>query len=541
MSEQLSSRKAYLIPFASVLLFMVGMITLPIGIMKYDLSRIPGDMGDARFIYYILEHGHLFFTGHIKEYWDATFLYPTENVIAYSVNLIGSLPFYSIPRIFGLDRETSYQVWLLCLFTANYWCCFIALKNWFRSPLLAVAGAYIFAFGIFNVGQSTNAQVFVKFMLPLIFYWSFRFFKDGEIKYFFFLSIGLVYQFYCGFYLGFFAIYGLVFLLLSFTIVYGLRDLINSLKQKGAWISIALISLLSICLLLPLVLPYIEASELLGDRAFDSVLPSIPKPISYFFTWPGSVFWGEILYTHSAYGFNQWWEHWLFPGALSWLGVLLIPVIYIIRKRRKKSNRPTVFFALAFFFTLIFCLNVNGYTLYHLPYQIPGFSSMRALSRIIHMEVFFFILLFMFSFKELLATKKLRWVIYLLPVLVVADHAFAINSHIRRIDKNIAQEHVNVIKRTIEEQINPDKSIIAVYHNIENPSHGEVITHNISSMLAAQDLNLKIVNGYTGSYPEGYMAFFDHTDENTLQQWLTKSGIDRDQVQLIILDRNPAE
>jgi len=535
------TKKIYLNPIIAVLLFAVGMITFPIGIMKYDLSRIPGDMGDARFIYYILEHGHLFVTGHIKEYWDATFLYPTENVIAYSVNLIGSLPFYSIPRILGLDRETSYQVWFLCLFAANYWCCYFALKKWFNSPILAVVGAYIFAFGIFNVGQTTNAQVFVKFMLPLIFYWAFRFLKDHDSKYFLFLALGLVYQFYCGFYLGFFAVYGLIFLFLSFSVVFGLRKLINSLNQEHGWIKIAGISVFSLSLLIPLLLPYIEASEIVGDRSFDSVLPSIPKPVSYFFTWPGSVLWGSILYDHSAFGFEQWWEHWLFPGALSWLGVLLTPLVYMVRKRRNKSNRPTVFFTLAFFLTLIFCLNVNGHTLYHLPYQIPGFSSMRALSRIIHMEVFFFVLLLVFSAKELLYTKKFKWIIYLLPVLVIADHAFAINYHIRRIDKETARDSVEVIKRAIVNQIEPNKSIIAVFHNMDNPSHREIISHNISAMLAAQDLNLKIVNGYTGSYPEGYMAFFDHTDENTLQQWLARSGVAREQVQLITLDRVNSE
>ena len=52
--------------FSVPILFML--MGLYFGVMPYfhwDLSRIPGDYGDARFNYYVLEHGYIYLSGKI--------------------------------------------------------------------------------------------------------------------------------------------------------------------------------------------------------------------------------------------------------------------------------------------------------------------------------------------------------------------------------------------------------------------------------------------------------------------------------------------
>jgi vacuolar-type H+-ATPase subunit F/Vma7 len=92
-------------------------------------------------------------------------------------------------------------------------------------------------------------------------------------------------------------------------------------------------------------------------------------------------------------------------------------------------------------------------------------------------------------------------------LLVVIDHAFAINYHILRFSKSEAQAEVHMIKEAIRTQKKDEISIVAIDHNLASSSHADIIFHNISSILAAQDLNLKVINGYSGSYPEGYGVF----------------------------------
>ena len=90
--------------FSVPILFML--MGLYFGVMPYfhwDLSRIPGDYGDARFNYYVLEHGYSYLSGKISEYWNAPFMYPYKNVMALSDNLLGTLPIYALFRFFNAD------------------------------------------------------------------------------------------------------------------------------------------------------------------------------------------------------------------------------------------------------------------------------------------------------------------------------------------------------------------------------------------------------------------------------------------------------
>ena len=146
---------------------------MPLGLFGPDRALIPGDLGDARFNNYILEHFHRFITGRTAAYWDAPFMYPWKNVIALSDNLLGTAPVYSAFRSMGLSREGAYQAWILAMFALNYWCCTIALRKWGGNWVLAACAGFIFAFGIHNIGQINNLQTLPKFVAPLtlLFFW----------------------------------------------------------------------------------------------------------------------------------------------------------------------------------------------------------------------------------------------------------------------------------------------------------------------------------------------------------------------------------
>ncbi len=520
--------------FLVFVLFCAGLYSFPIAIMESDFSMIPGDLGDARFNTFILEHGYQFFTGRIDDYWNARFLYPTPNVIAYSDNLLGTLPFYSLPRLMGFDRETCFQIWFITLVALNFICCFLALHKWFGHTILAAVGAYIFAFGLFNLGQSTNAQVFPKFMLPLIFFWTWRYFSTREIRYLLLLVLGIVYQFYCGFYLGFFAVYAILFLLASYLIVYRDMELFQQFRNRDFTLKFTGILVLAIALLLPLMLPYIEASATVGMRKFSQILHSIPRVRSYFFAFPTSVLWGGILYEHSAYAFDSWWDHWIFPGALAWIGILLLPIVYFKRRKSALSQQFVLYLASAFLLSMVFCLNFGGISAYKLIYELPGFSSMRALTRIIHVEVLFFIVPFIYAVQELSRFyPRFKFIIYLLPILVFLDHAHVINSDVRRFSKSEATHLVDKAVETIRKNHNPIYDVVGYQCKNDSASHAEIIYHHITAMLAGQEIGITLVNGYTGSYPDNYMDFFDHMDEHHLQIYCESSGLDRDRIQLI--------
>ena len=143
----------------AIALFIAGLWSVPLALFGPDRTLIPGDMGDARFNNWILEHFHQYVTGKVGSFWDAPFMYPWKNAIALSDNLLGSAPIYSALRYLGQTREGAFQGWIVAMFALNYGCCFVAMRKWAGNSALAACASYIFAFGIYNIGQLNYLQV----------------------------------------------------------------------------------------------------------------------------------------------------------------------------------------------------------------------------------------------------------------------------------------------------------------------------------------------------------------------------------------------
>ncbi len=509
-------------------LLLLGCYLVPIRIFETDFSKVPGDFGDARFNNYVLEHGHKFLTGQIDNYWDAPFMYPYSNVTALSDNLLGSLPIYSVFRIFGYDRETSFQFWLLTLFILNFICCYWVLVKWTNNAGISATGAYIFAFSILLVGNIYNVQTYPRFIVPFVFYWSWQYLSQKKLKYFLFTLLGIVYQFYCGIYLGFFLIYAILFLFISYVIVY--RDFTLFLQfKKFKIISMhLLIILLAGALLMFLMKPYMDVSNKLGMRQFQDVLPTIPTLRSYFFTSSAPVVWSFL--SHHGTVLPVWWCHFLFIGALPWLGILSVPIIMISRTIKSGKKLFIAFITLSFLFGFIFSLNINGFTLYKWIFQIPGFASMRGVNRVLNIEEMSFILILVFTAKTLAEHNRFcKWITLGLPLLVVIDNAIH-PQEIMRYNKTESQQRIKAVKETIVREYNKEYKAVAYAPLVFN--EGEIENH-INVMLAAQELNIPCVNAYVGSFPPNY-PFNQILDEKVLATWCNTNYIEGTKIQRIV-------
>ena len=77
------------------LVFLYFIVIRPLG---YDLSFVPGDLGDSRFNMYVLEHFYRYIGGVQKDFWSAPFFYPFPYTMAFSENHIGTGIIYSFFR-----------------------------------------------------------------------------------------------------------------------------------------------------------------------------------------------------------------------------------------------------------------------------------------------------------------------------------------------------------------------------------------------------------------------------------------------------------
>lgn len=523
----------------AILLFVVGMWSVPLGLFGPDRALIPGDLGDARFNNYILEHFHRFITGRTAAYWDAPFMYPWKNVIALSDNLLGTAPVYSAFRSMGLSREGAYQAWILAMFALNYWCCTIALRKWGGNWVLAACAGFIFAFGIHNIGQINNLQTLPKFVAPLalLFFW--RHLATGSWKYLLLTVLAAVYQFYCGVYLGFMLVYALFFLLVGHVVIFRSPSCLRRFQGwrfTAIWLGAAVLGLL---LLLPMMLPYFRVAQEMGTRSFAEVADSIPRPSSYFFTHPAALSWRSLNDVGKAAS-PIWWSHFLFVGALPWIAIVLAPVVLFAKRIPTSARRLVAAIGISLLLSMLFCLDLGGHSLYALVYKVPGFSALRSIDRFIHVQALFFLFLFVAVMRPLFRKPWAALALSaVLPLVVVQDNRWEVGQ-VHRFNKFGSQRMVQDVERRITREYGGASRYDAIaYLPIRSVTddaqawHNATIAIELNVMLATQQLGIPTVNAYTGSYPGNYIKFFDAMNDRTLEDWCAYNAIAPDRIQRI--------
>ncbi|HQW41024.1 MAG TPA: hypothetical protein PK149_07665 [Flavobacteriales bacterium] len=523
-------------------LLLYGLWSFPLAIFGPDRELIPGDLGDARFNNYILEHFHQYATGKVDAYWDAPFMYPYKNVIALSDNLLGSAPLYSLFRHVGYNRESAFQFWVLAVFALNYLCCYIALVLWSKRSALAAAGAFVFAFGIHMIGHLEHAQVFPKFMVPMAFWFCWQWLRSGKVRHFLFTGLAVVYQFYCGIYLGFMLCYALLFLVAGYLLVN--RTIMGRIRNPNWSVirSSAGVLVLSAGLLLPLMLPYMEVANSLGTRTFDEVKATIPRPVSYFFTHPAAMSW-RSLSGHSQFAFDEWWSHFHFMGAVPWLAIFLLPGVAWRANVEPAQRKGLLAIGIALVLSTVFCLRIGDFTLYKLIYKLPGFSAMRAIDRIVTVQAMYFALLTTLVFSLVGKRPWQKALIGLcIPLMIVVDNKVEVDE-LKRFNKYAARKLVDRI--VIDMQLQRDTTAAALAYTPARclmpfeEDHQRTINLHLSAMLAGQQIGVPIVNSYTGSYPGNYMKFWNALERKPLEDWCEFNNTSAEGIQLVNNIRQP--
>jgi hypothetical protein len=521
--EKIQKVLSFAIP---VLLLVLGLYLTPLKIFGPNWAYVPGDMGDARFNNYILEHYHLYEKGKLAAFWDAPFLYPQKNVIAYSDNLLGTAPLYSLFRKNGCDRETAFQWWILSLFVLNYLACFGALFLWSRDSILSAVGAYIFAFSIMLVGNIYNVQTLPRFILPFLFYWFWIYLHKKDSRFLLYFLLGLVFQFYCGIYLGFLSLYLFLFMGIAYFLIYRDVYFFKQFKSRRIIKEHLVYLLLAFVCFFPLIQPYLEVSKTTQPEPFAFTLKTVPTLFSYFFTSDAPVLW-KFLYDPGTKLFDFFWCHFLFIGALPWIGILLSIAVFVRKMGTADQRRFLSFLLLSLGLSFLFCLNFFGFSLYELIWHLPGFASMRSVNRIINTELVLFILVFVFVFIRLKETHSfITYVVWLLPLLVVADNALD-ETKIMRYAKVESQKEIGLVKQKIASQLLPNFRAIAYLPD----SISNVVDFHLNTMLASQELGIACVNAYTGHFPSEYVAFFQQVNREGLLGWCKFQGIDSGTIQ----------
>lgn len=507
-----------------------GLWMFTFGVIGFDFTYFPGDLGDARLNLYFLEHAHQFFTGVTSSFWDAPFMYPEQNVIAYSDNLLGSAPIYTLFRWVGLDTYAAYQWWFVVISALNYISAFYLLKRLFKHNCAAALGAFVFAFSVALQSQMAHAQTFPRYAIPLTLLMAIKFSEELQPRYFFYTLLFLVYQIYCGIYLGFMLAVP-VAIHVSLAVLSAplcVRKVVRTAKWR---IAIATSAAASALLLLPLMLPYTARSIPPRLDHFRQIVHSIPTITSHFFSQQSSLLWGTMSKVGADY--PAWWDHQLFAGAVATL-CLTVGGYYCIASIAKAKFRlnhlpPPLLLLFAGGFTFLLFLRFRQTTAYLLLYFQPGFSAMRSLTRIINIELIFFAIATALVVVKITNRKPaLSFPVFLiaLTLLVVDNYFDPQQSHKTAVSE--AKKRTAAVEG-IFAAIPPGAVVSYEPQQMNAPS----IHYQIDAMLTAQKCGLTTLNGYTATCPGDYGSYWNSPNASTRNYWLGGKELTEDTLYVI--------
>ena len=512
--QALSDRRQFSILFywlLTVLLLVFGYWRIAIQPLGQNLSRIQGDLGDARFNNYILEHDYLWLTGKEKSLLDAPFFYPYPKTIAYSENHFGSMLFYSIFRSMGLDRETAFQFWfllgyLLCLITAV-----VVLQKMKLHPLAIGLGAFIFTFSLPVLAQEDHAQLVYRFCIPLALFSLWQWMNHQKAKHLLLVTFWWVWQFYLSIYLGFFLTLLMAVVIIGFPI-----DKSKSIKSallfwpkclQKTWHNLTgkkrIPFILSMgfffATIILLFIPYIQVSRSMDFsrtwEALEQLLPTLP---SYLIA-DRSIIWQNVFSSLTTQIQVGRVEHQLFLGFTVLLA-LLIGLAWNFPSKHKQMANLYIGAAIVIF---LITLNIHGFSLYKLLWYFPGGNSIRAVSRVVLVlmwPIALFVALEMDSLLKLpqKSIHSASIVLFFIFLFLIEVTQF---SH-----STTSKVEVQSLISALKAEIRPDLPADPILYYLYEDNHYRVIKE-LDAMIVGQELGVPVLNGYSGYFPPGYGPF----------------------------------
>jgi hypothetical protein len=507
------------LPFALGLLCGLYFITL--NITRFPFTHFPGDLADARFCTYLMEHVYQYLNGSVAEYWNAPFLYPEKDVLSYSENLIGTAPLYAFLRAIGADRYMAFNIWFIVLSVLNYAAAYLFIRTVLKNSYAAACGAFIFAFSIALQSQVVHAQTFARFPIALIFYCGVNFFRTCSPRSFFLMVFWLVYQFWCSIYLGMLMV--MPFCIFFIAIIVAKRTiLLQKLKGKQWLLNIFTATVLNLILLYLLMSHYITRAGQVKLYSYDAIFETIPSIRSLLFCQPGSLFWKALEATGLKY--QAYWDHWLFPGGIVWLAIILCLFLFVFKRKRLTSPDLDAslmrVLCITGVLTVLTFMRFKDYSLYAVVHALPGFGSLRAIQRIINIDLLFFGVAFAWLVKLLLEkVPKYNALIFAgILGLTVADN-YMREEYISNTDISLSRERTAMLLQ----KMNGLKPGSLISYEPDTFRLADVI--QVDAMIASQDLHLKCLNGYTSTAPYFYWRYWSRPNKPNRLLWIAAKGV----------------
>jgi hypothetical protein len=516
MAFDLSSRRAHLVVATIAVVALSAVNNGPL----FWRGEAPGDLGDARFNLYVLEHVYRWLTGQDASLVSPAIFYPFRDALFFSDAHAGSALVYAVFRALGLSPFIAYDSWFLVGYVSTFVAAYYAMARFGGDALTAALGAAIFAYSLPSVAQFGHAQLVYRCGVPMALLQLWLGVRDGSARSFVLAFIWLCFQFLLSVYLGMF----LFLVMAAFAVaapvverdakpprvwlgavVAASRRMLRSPRPFADGFAVSVVvAILIAAATLALFAGYAHAAhEYKFHRGWSEIDSMLPRPVSYLLMAP-LPYWAPLSSALSA-AVPMAHEHNLFIGFGA-LGFFVVGLLAVARNASPALGAaPARAMAISILVVALLTLDFgHGFALYRPLAALPGFSAIRAVSRIGLVLAFPAAVIAGIGLRSLIAESRPKVVGALIAAgltclayyefVTIGRPAISIADAERRVDALVAAARQQA-------QGTPAPILLAVDPTTENLV-GQVHIQ-IDAMLAAQRLGWPTINGYSGNVPPG--------------------------------------
>lgn len=479
----------------------------------------PGDLGDARFNTFVLEHVYEFVAGRGVNFASPGMFYPFPDTLFFSDTHIGSVIFYIPFRALGFSKLQAFVAWFFVGYLTTYVAAHYAFAKFGLRPVPAAAAAVFFTFSLPSLAQFGHAQLVYRCGVPLSILYLWRGLRSGSGIDLLRSLVWLFVQTLIGIYLGVF----LGFLMASFAPAYlffqgekrMLWRLWSDLRRRAASPAIqdlivggAFITIVAATT--ALLDEYVSVSRLYGlHYTIGQISIDLPRIYSYLIM-DNLPYWHHWLPLADKVPIRQ--EHQLFVG-LGVLGLFVAGVwrlghpLDIANGQERAEERVldrAMLAALGVLFVLTLDIGASfalysKISFYSLLAAWPGINAIRAVARIIAVLMLPIALFAGRGLSLLLYEARPKALSRVLAVGLASLAAFEIASF----DKSVfsvgeAERRVSqIVQQAKAGGKGIDRPILALVSPLA--ADDRPVVTQLDAMLAAQQLGWPTVNGYTSN------------------------------------------
>ena len=483
-----------------------------------NFASIQTERGDGLLNHYILENSWLALSdpNYCGSMLTAPFYFPAKYTVYYSENMFGVAPLYWALRLV-LPFDLAYGWWQILLNAVNF-VVFAVVARWMKWPhLIALAGAFMWAFAMVHADQIKHQQLIGRFWMPIGLYYAIVLLTEPSARALNRLCGCVFLQSLACVYTGWFLVAGLsVFVPMMIVFRPGtfsaLKQFVRENRRK-----ILRIGAVWLLAMLVLFVPYLVVNWGIG-REYKDTHSLMPTPSAWISGPPDS----KWIITTWPHRFPVYLECWLFSGFTIY-ALMLASVVSLFSYKRSERTLEWALIA-ASMFTVILWVALTltpaekGDSLWRIVRFVPGGMAIRCVSRVYLIVYLFGLVAALLWVKQVTERIGREWLRYAVQGLVLGLMLFEQTqyqqpSFVRKDFYPVVDAAANDLKGAecgwvVPRYVDPTGEVgVGPY--------GEVF-----AMWVGLRANVPVINGYSGRAPKDFPPM-GGLREDQIRGWLT--------------------